>query len=145
MSRTVVIPLASSKGRKNSRLPVGSPAPVRCRCMSARPGIKNFPVASSTLAARGVLTDDDGPRSEMRPSEMSTVDSGNDCPALLTSMTVTWVMASTPGRDEEQEMLTNAMASRKRTPNSKVPDRAGVVLAVNDKCWLNPDSGKSTL
>src|SRR5580658_51505 len=121
------MPLASRSGRINSRLPVGSPAPVRCACMSTKPGIKNFPVASSILVERGTKTDFDGPMAAICSSARKTVMSGLGG-APVASMSVTCVMARDAGGGEEQEqyraktMSTNG--ARDESWRSK-PDAAG--------------------
>jgi len=102
MSRTLVMPLASKRGTMNLRLPSGSPAEVRWTCMSARPGMRNFPWASRICAPVGMATLFEGPRSEIRCFSMMTVWSESGAAPVM-SITVTWVMAKTGWRGGEQE------------------------------------------
>ena len=96
MSRTVVIPLATRSGRMNSRLPVGSPAPVRWMCMSAKPGIRNLPVASITRVPFGIWMEESGPTAKIFSSSIRIVEFGFGG-APVASIMVAWVMAMVAG------------------------------------------------
>src|SRR5258706_14114359 len=96
MSRTVVIPLAMRSGRMNSRLPVGSPAPVRWMCMSARPGIRNLPVASITRVPFGIWMEESGPTAKIFSASIRIVEFGFGG-APVASIMVAWVMAMVAG------------------------------------------------
>ena len=121
MSRTVVIPFASRSGRINSRLPVGSLAPVRWTCISTSPGIRNFPAALKVFVPLGTEMDFDGPIAAIFSSEMKTVMSGLAA-APVASMRVTCVMASDGGGGEEHEQkrMTSAKNKNER-PRTRPP------------------------
>src|SRR5579863_5585427 len=102
MSRTDVIPFASISGRINSRLPPGSLAPVRCACISASPGIRNFPVPSTVLVPLGMDIDFDCPIAAICSSATNTVMLGFGA-APVASINVTLVMAKEGGGAEDEE------------------------------------------
>ena len=80
----------------NSRLPAGSPAPIRWRCMSARPGMRNFPVASMTWAPEGISREESAPTAEILAPSMRIVEFGCGG-APVASIRVAWVMTRVAG------------------------------------------------
>ncbi|PYP40017.1 MAG: hypothetical protein DMD43_09470 [Gemmatimonadetes bacterium] len=88
ISRTPVIPLATSSGRKCA----SSPGIAAWTCMSQRPGLRYLPEASITRAPRGAVTPASAPSAVMRPFSTTTVMPGTARPCS-TSMTVAWTKA----------------------------------------------------
>src|SRR5215467_2695283 len=116
MSRTVVIPCASSSGIRKLLLPSGSPAAVRCTCMSASPGIRNFPLPSTMRAPRGTAIEPDGPTAAMRCVLTRTSWSGRGAaPAMSTTVTCTMASAFSSGAAQERSKQAAASSDRKLT------------------------------
>src|SRR6267154_4983577 len=95
--------------------------------MSARPGMRNFLVASRTFAPRGTVVEIDGPSEATCPSAMRTVISGRGA-APVASMTVTWVIAKAGVRGVEHDQSKLLAAMRRNS------------LAASS-CFIRPASG----
>ena len=92
MSRTPVIPLAMKSGKVTS-LPPGTQSPKNVwMCMSQRPGMRNFPVPSTTRAPPGTAKPPVAPTAAMRSPWITTVMFGFAGPPVV-SMTVMLVTA----------------------------------------------------
>ena len=95
--RAVVVPCASITASSYGAMESATHSSAyRCACMSARPGITNFPRPSMRRAPRGIVTRADGPTAAMRPSRTSTVASRSTESRVIVT-TVAPVMATTPG------------------------------------------------
>src|SRR5579859_1231364 len=128
MSRTEVIPFASSSGRKNSRLPPGSPAPVRCKCMSLKPGIRNLPRPSITFAPRGTPTEVEAPSAMIFPLSSKTVSSGAAAAPVM-SITVTCAIATT-------ELCGSLHAPSKQHAATSIANSAANCLRFKRASWI---------
>jgi len=136
MSRTVVIPLARRSGSMNCRLPSGSPAPVRWTCMSASPGMRNLPEASTTCVPAGMDGVDDGATSAMRSRSRRTVMSargGRPVP----STTVTCVIASVGFSPAPQAQRHDADRSSGIARRTRFTQRASSAAVAN--AWMAAD------
>jgi hypothetical protein len=78
-SRTDVIPAASSI------IPLSSDGRRRCVCMSHRPGMTVFPVASMTLAPAGTRIESAGPTAVIRSPSITMLVRGRTTPRSLSN------------------------------------------------------------
>src|SRR5215813_2337857 len=81
-------------------------------CMSLKPGIRNFPVASRIFAPDGIETELDEPTATILSLSTRTVCSGAGGAPVI-PMTVTWVIARTELCGRLQELSRQADATTK--------------------------------